>query len=824
MRRIAGAVVLTVAGVSVGAAVAAFAELQGPAMYEKLPPPDEIARLPADGGENFNRLIHASSPYLLQHARNPVDWYEWGEEAFRKARREDKPVFLSIGYSTCHWCHVMAEESFEDEEVAGILNENFVAVKVDREELPEVDEIYMNATQLVTGSGGWPNSLWLDHDKKPWFAGTYFPKEDSAGRHGFRTLLRQLARLWQDRREEVEKQADQLWRALERVTRRSGGIREVNRKMVTDALAALRDAFDPNFGGFGGAPKFPPHSGLRLILDEYDRTGDKSLLPMAVKTLDAMCRGGIRDHVGGGFHRYSTDARWLTPHFEKMLYDNAQLLAAYTDGFQATGREHYREVAMQICRWVIREMAEPGGGFYSGIDADSEGREGKFYTWTWDEVMKTLGKEDGALFAKIYGVRREGNFREEATGRRTGENVLYLETIPDRAAQDMGIAPAKIKARLDAALAGLRRKRETRVRPHTDDKVIAAWNGLMIYALAHAGRRFKDEEFITAAARAADFVLRELLADGRLHRAWRAGRLSGEGYLEDYALTAAGLLELHAATGRRRRLDEARALVDAMLERFRDASAGGFYFTADDDSEALLRYKDAFDKQVPSSNAAAALVLVRLAEITGEGRFLDEAGRTIEAASGAIAAAPRATETLVLAAARYLEASGKAGRPAARGMRPDARSYTKPVGIELYADSLRVAPGDTLKIAVRFEIDEGWHINSSSPPAHYLPATAVILEENRAAVVESMRYPEGDEVKFPFSDTPLSVYSGEVWVKGTLAVARSAPAGPLELRFEVHWQACDNEKCLEPARGILMLPVEITADAPRSRRHPEIFD
>ncbi len=795
------------------------------------PPADREAGTHVPRGRS-NRLANASSPYLIQHAGDPVDWHEWEQQAFQKARREDKPIFLSIGYSSCHWCHVMQRESFADEEVARILNDNFVSIKVDREERPDVDETYMTATQLVTGGGGWPNSLWLNHEKKPWFAGTYWPKEDTAGRRGFKALLHQLAEIWNDRRDEVEKQADHLWNALEKASRLSEGTRAPDREVVDGALRALRDAFDVNFGGFGGAPKFPPHSALRLLLAQYTSAGDDALLSMASKTLDALCRGGIRDHIGGGFHRYSTDARWQLPHFEKMLSDNAQLIRTFTDGYLLTGRAHYRHVALEICRWVMEEMIDAGGGFYTAVDADSQGHEGWYYTWQWEEIMGLLGEEEGALFAHVYGMEPSGNFRDESTGRKTGRNVPYLRIIPKSAADELALHPQELRERLTRATSILRQARAKRPRPRTDDKILSAWNGLMIGGMAYAGRRLDDRQCVDAARRAAEFVMASMTTGKRLHRSWREGQLSGEGYLEDYAFLAEGLLELHAATGEQRWLDLTRELVDVIFECFHDPSEGGFFFTALDSTDAPLPYKDAFDKQTPSSSGTTALVLIRLWELTGDRRSLEEAGTVLKSEGGIISSAPRAVETLVLAVARYLDCIEGADKRVARGNRPEARHRSRPVTVDLYADSLQVAPGDKVNFAVKLEIDDGWHVNSNAPLSSDLTPTAVTPEQSDVAVLQDISYPQGEVTTTGSSDGPhsgeqqnphVSIYRDTVWVKGALRIARRAPSGQFDMRFEVCWQACGGNRCLPRETAMLTVPMEVSPDAPRARRHPEIF-
>ena len=518
-----------------------------------LPSADEIARLAPDGGEQFNRLIHEKSPYLLQHARNPVNWYPWGPEAFARARKENKPVFLSVGYSTCHWCHVMEYESFERQDVAEILNKHFIAIKVDREERPDVDQIYMLATQVVTGRGGWPNSLWLTPDGKPWYAGTYFPREDRAGRIGFKTVLRRLAKLWRERQKDVLGQADKLAKALKEYS--SAGRMAAPGKLSFDLLekgtTGLRQSYDAAQGGFGRtAPKFPPHSALQLLFHEHRRTRTADLQKMATRTLDAMARGGIYDHLGGGFHRYATDAKWLVPHFEKMLYDNAQLIRAYVDGFLGTGSGAYKQVVRETAEWVFREMTDPAGGFYSALDADSEGEKGKFYLWTRQEIFDVLGSDEGTLLCDVYNVTKHGNFHNEVTGRRDGTNILHLTEATETMAARLKISHDALQHRLASARKKLLARRGGRIRPYRDDKVLASWNALMIGSLAYAGRHLQDGRYVAAAEKAADFILTRMRKDGRLLRTYRQGHAKLNAYLDDYAFLIDALLELHQATGR----------------------------------------------------------------------------------------------------------------------------------------------------------------------------------------------------------------------------------------------------------------------------------
>ena len=817
LKRDSGCRRLLPALVALAALVVGCSDRDEPAERAKpLPTDEEVAMLPSDGGKHFNRLIHEKSPYLLQHARNPVDWYPWSKEAFARAKKLDRPVFLSVGYSTCHWCHVMERESFERQDVAAILNEHFVAIKVDREERPDVDRIYMNATQLLTGRGGWPNSVWLTPDGKPWFAGTYFPREDVAGRPGFKTVLKRLSEVWRTRRKDVEQQAERFSAAIRRLGegRHVEGPGKLGADIVAAAIGELGRSFDSRHGGFGGAPKFPPHTALRLLLQARRRGGDEPLLNMATLTLDAMALGGVRDHVGGGFHRYSTDARWFQPHFEKMLYDNAQLSRAYVDAYLITGNEEYRRVAVGIYEWVLREMTDPAGGFHSALDADSEGEEGTFYLWRYDEIIRALGPEEGELFCRVYSVLKDGNYRDEATGRSTAQNILHLGRPLAATAKVEGIDEARLRPRLDRALGKLLELRGRRVRPHLDDKVLTGWNGLMVGSLAHAGRVLKQPRYTAAAERAASFILAKLRKDGRLLRSWRKGRAGLNAYLDDHAFLADGLLDLHHATGRKRWLDEARTLVKALDDRYADP-AGGYFFTYADHEELLARLKDPFDGAIPSGNAAAARVLVRLARLTGEEAYLDRAGKLLESFAGFMRQAPRGTYGLIGAAEMYLEQRAAAGPRETAGRKPIARSAKKPVTVEAFADRTDLEPGGQLALTVQLTIEKGWHVNSARPGLDSLAPMRISLKSD-AAALGPISYPEGRVVKV--GPDRLSVYDGTVRIDVPVKIAADAPAGRMRVTLEVRVQPCDDSRCLLPQVHTLPIPVEVTVPATSTAR------
>jgi uncharacterized protein len=598
-----------------------------------LPSRDELKRLPPDGGERWNRLVFESSPYLLQHAGNPVDWYPWGDEAFETARRLDRPVFLSVGYSTCHWCHVMERESFEDAEVAALLNAAFVCVKVDREERPDVDHVYMTVTQALTGSGGWPMTVVLTPDKKPFFAGTYFPKHGRHGRAGMTDLLPRLSEAWREHRDHVVEEAQRITDAVAGTQATPAGGAMPTADTLRSALRQLESRFDPKHGGFGRAPKFPTPHQLSFLLRRHAREGDEHALAMVEKTLVEMRAGGIFDQVGFGIHRYSTDERWLVPHFEKMLYDQALTVIAAVECFQATGDERHAAMARDVLEYVRRDMTSPGGAFYSAEDADAEGEEGRFTVWTAVELREVLGADDAALVTRVWSAEEEGNFLEEATRRPTGSNILHRTKENDELAEEMGLTEGELATRLESARLRLFEARERRVHPLKDDKVLTDWNGLMIAAFAKAGRALKEPAYERAAVAAAEDVLERLvLADGRCLKRMRDGQAGLQGMLDDHAFLAWGLLELHATTFEDRWLRDCVRVTSAMIAHFAD-EAGGFFLSPDDGEKLPVRGKDAYDGALPSGNSVAALVLVQLGLLTGDTAYRERADGVLRAFS-----------------------------------------------------------------------------------------------------------------------------------------------------------------------------------------------
>jgi len=585
-----------------------------------------------------NQLINETSPYLLQHAHNPVDWYAWGDEAFKKAKDEDKPVLVSIGYSACHWCHVMEHESFENEATAAIMNEHFISIKVDMEERPDVDQIYMMFVQLTTGRGGWPMNVFLTPDKLPFFGGTYFPPVNRYNMPSWQQILVSVADAYRNKRDELMTSVVDILGEMRRVGISEFSPAGLSTELLDSAFASFDRSFDATNGGFGGAPKFPPAMSLEFLLRYWKRTGNERALEIVKKTAQKMANGGIYDQLGGGFHRYSVDAVWLVPHFEKMLYDNAQLIRIYLHLYQITKDEFFRRTATETLEYVRREMFDPSGGFYSTQDADSEGVEGKFFVWTPTEVVEILGEGDGGIFNFYYDVSEEGNFEEK--------NILNVKnpvaTAPgsdtSEVAKALKISESDLTAILERGRKKLFTEREKRIKPFRDEKVLTAWNGLMLAAFAEASAVLDNKEYLEVAKQNADFILANLqkpvgmegrdiqlesatLADPKLLRTWKDGRAKLNAYIEDYANLADGLVDLFQVSGEVRYLKEAKRLADLMITEFWDEENGGFFFTANDHEELIVRTKDFSDNATPSGNSVAADVLLKLAKLTSDEKY-----------------------------------------------------------------------------------------------------------------------------------------------------------------------------------------------------------
>jgi uncharacterized protein YyaL (SSP411 family) len=767
-----------------------------------------------------NRLAGASSPYLLLHRHNPVDWYPWGEEAIERARREDKPIFLSVGYSTCYWCHVMERESFSSPAVAAAMNASFVNVKLDREERPDLDELYMVATQLMTGQGGWPNSVFLTPRLEPFFAGTYFPPEDRWGRPGFRSLLAGVDQAWRERRDEVEAQAKELAGAVGQYLqhRLAPASAPPGPEVAAASLRSLAERFDPVWGGFGEAPKFPSPANLTLLLEAGRH--DAEARRMLAVTLDRMARGGIYDQLAGGFHRYATDREWKVPHFEKMLYDNGALLEVYARAWELLGDPELERVTRETAGFLSRELSDPGGGLWSAIDAETGGREGAYYVWTREELEAALGPEDAAFLAPLHGFDGAPFFEERSF-------VLHLPRPLAEQAERRRVS----REDLLAAMAPLRRRllaaRDGRQRPLTDDKVLADWNGLAIAGLAVAGRLLGEPQWVARAAAAADFLLTTLrtapdagpadpAANGRgaLLHAWRAGRGEVPAFLADYAYLVHGLLALHEASGEPRWLDAAEELTAEQRRRL-EHEDGGFY-TAAARPDLLFRSREVFDGATASPNGVAVLNLLALAERRGDDGYREQAGRALRAFAPLVAAQPAAARTLAIAAARYAAREDGVGSPppwvAARGgataavgagpagvepttLRPQGlaeqleEGARRAVRARLEVDPAPAGdPAGWRAFRLRLEVVPGWHLAAAGGPV----GGSGLAVEGDGCELRGVRLPVAQPLRMTDGVEQPS-FAGTLEIRGELLP--NAPRSWLQVRF----QACDERRCLPPA-------------------------
>jgi uncharacterized protein YyaL (SSP411 family) len=803
----AGLLVLTLA---LGGLFAARAD-------EPNPPP-----LPKAGPEGakpkpVNRLARETSPYLLMHAHNPVDWYPWGPEAFARAKKEDKPIFLSIGYSSCYWCHVMERQSFQNEEIAKLMNAWFVCVKVDREERPDVDALYMLALNAQGSRGGWPLSMFLTPDGKPIGGGTYWPPDDrevdGEKRYGFKTILQFVHNDWTDpdKRKELEKHADHLADAvntlLERNTLRLVAV-PLNRELVAEVVSAVKEEYDPIHGGFGAStrqwrgPKFPTPPLAELLLTEALRTGDKAVLKIVTHTLDRMAAGGLYDHLGGGFHRYTVDREWTIPHFEKMLYDNAQLVSLYSRAYAATKDPAYRRVVEETLAFVAREMTSPEGAFYSALDAESDHEEGKFYIWTAAEIDAALPRADAELFKKVYGVDRGPNFEGKA-------NVLLLPKPLAAVASELKLTEEQLLARLRPIQQKLFDVRAKRTRPFLDTKIITSWNGLMIAGYADAAVALQNPAYAEAGERAAAFLLGHLRTkEGRLLRTY-AGQPDGKpeaklnAYLEDYALLVHGLLSLHDATGKKKWLDEAVALTETMITHHHDQARGGFFFTSHDHEKLFARAKDQYDGSTPSGNSIAALNFVRLARKTGAERYRKLAEETIKAFTAALKNNPAGSTAMARALTLWLDLKEQPAKPAGDDpFNPSGKPAPKPddpVKLSATVTPAQPGPDGRQTITLVMEIAQGWHAYAN-PPGNdsVIPTTVTITAKHKPEEVK-VNYPPGKELKDPDLGLKVFVYEGKTVIKVALRrpqVGGQPDASPLEL--SVRYQVCDDKRCLPP--------------------------
>ena len=622
-----------------------------------------------DTPKHTNRLIHETSPYLLQHAHNPVDWYPWGEEALTRAKQEQKPILLSIGYSACHWCHVMERESFENEDIAAIMNQLFINIKVDREERPDLDEIYMSAVQMMTRQGGWPMTVFLTPDLKPFYGGTYYPPTDRYGRPGFPKVMEAVAEAFNEKKAQVLEQAEQLTVQLNRISNVvDPHEHELTEELMTNAFQHYRSQFDSHYGGFGTAPKFPPSMGLPFLLRYWHHSGNADALEMVELTLEKMARGGMYDQLGGGFHRYSTDAHWLVPHFEKMLYDNAQLVVAYFEAYQATQKPFYRDIAVETLDYVLREMYDAeNGGFYSTQDADSEGVEGKFFVWEPNDVEDIIGEENAEIFCEYYDITPQGNFE--------GENILHVQTPPDIFARKLQMDLGELETLLTDARQKLFEEREKRIKPGLDDKILTSWNGIMIRGMAMGYQLTGKPEYLEACEKSAEFVLTTLSQDnGLLLRTYRAGKSHLNAYLEDYSYFIAGLIALYEASFEPRWLTEAERLANIMIDQFEDDAGDGFFFTGKAHEVLIVQSKSAYDGATPSGASMAIHSLLRLAKHLDNPEFHDKAVETLKLYFHQMEAMPSGSGQLLcelaflLSTPKEIAIIGKKGDPQTEAM------------------------------------------------------------------------------------------------------------------------------------------------------------
>ena len=851
LRVLAGVGVLAAAwGASYGWGGASRSEATLPASgiapAEEVHPHAEKLKNPDGSWKYTNHLIHETSPYLLLHVHNPVEWYSWGPEALERALAEDKPIFLSVGYSTCYWCHVMDRQVFSDPQIAKLMNQWFVNIKVDREERPDLDKIYMTATQLITGGGGWPNSIFLTRDLRPFYAGTYFPPEDKFGLPGFPKVLRALHQAWEEQRTQVEQQADQLTAAIRRAQEAQGtvaGSGALDQALVDQAVQQLKARFDDAYGGFSGAPKFPPDMDLELLMAEYERTGEEELLNMVTRTLEQMARGGIHDHLGGGLHRYSTDNRWQVPHFEKMLYNQAQTARVYLQAYRLTGRQVFRQTAEDIFRFTDRVMTAPEGGFYSALDSETDGIEGLYYLWTEEEIRHILGGQ-AALFLKVYSL---ASMPEEEKG------VLYLPRALEESAGELGMSTSALKKKLIPLKAALLRVRQQRPRPLLDTKILSAWNGLMIDAYAYGYQVLGEKKYLETARRAAAFVLGQLRDDeGDLQRSFRDGQVKYDAYQEDYAFLVRGLLGLYHATGNIAYVEQAEELAGKMVHLFWDEENGGFYLSSTAEN-LIIRAKSPYDSATPSGNSEATHALLELARITEEKAPLEKARQTMQAFAGAMQQGPGGFARMLLAVQHYLQTErekttegemGSAAASAQQAKAPDLATIlsglkrSKESGEPLLTDSAdlvqtepfvsvdRLVPGETFQVAARLKVDDGWHINANPASFDFLIPTTLEVNSDLPVEVLGIDYPPSTQFKSAFVEQSISVYAGDVVVRATLRLDGKAPSasqGRLELKLR--YQACDESHCLAPAEVILPLEVAVSrAGGQPAPLHREVFE
>ncbi len=756
---------------------------------------DESALKNPDGTWKWtNRLSKETSPYLLLHAHNPVDWYPWGDEALERAKKENKPIFLSVGYSTCYWCHVMEREVFSNPEIAAQMNEKYINIKIDREERPDLDEIYMTATQILLQRGGWPNSVFLTPELKPFFAGTYFPPTDMPNRPGFPTILAAVHEAWTTREDEVIESANKITDVIAAVTNKAFtplNAIKLDRKGIESAVTHLKTTYSHAYGGFGTAPKFPSPANLEFLLSEYQRTTDKSLLEMVTRTLDMMAYGGIYDQIGGGFHRYSVDAKWLVPHFEKMLYDNAQMAKIYLQVYQLTEIPQYRRIAEEIFSFIANEMTSPDGGFYSALDAETDAEEGKYYVWTADEINKSIPINNVKQFTSVYGVDKGPNFE--------GKNVLFVPTGSE--------AESSIQS-LKSARETLLAARSHREYPLLDTKVIVSWNGLMIDALAYGYEVLGEEKYLSAASKAAQFILDTMSKpNGELWHTYTAGVTSYDAYLDDYAFFVRGLIGLHNATDDERWFQDAKTLTDKMINLFWDDNNGGFFFTKADAKQLIVRTKKPHDSSIPSGNAVAVNNLMILDE-----SYKEYAEKTLRSFAQSMEGTPASFMHILFALNIYLTLDKKSsvsspqdksdGDVSILPISPLEENSVGDVNQSLVKAAAKVKKpmkGNQVDVEVTVIVAAGWHINANPAGQDNLIPTTITVAEDAAVEVSEVKYPIGKSVIFEFSPDPVNVYEDSFTIPLMLKQKPSTTINknvPIILKLD--YQPCNETECLFP--------------------------
>lgn len=824
-----------------------------------------IGVIAQDQPAHTNRLINETSPYLRLHAQNPVDWYPWGEEALQRAKAENKPIFLSIGYSSCHWCHVMERLVFENEEIAKYMNEHFINIKVDREERPDLDDIYMLSLQVyqqLAGSsagGGWPLSMFLTPDGTPIAGGTYFPPEDMPGRPGFPKVMQQITQVWTTRREDVVRTADIIAREVKRLSTPQlvPTKVELNASLVQKSVEAVRSSYDPEHAGLDfnprepDGPKFPVPSKILLLQSQIGRGENASEEKVSNSrivdhTLERLARGGIHDHLGGGFHRYSTDREWLVPHFEKMLYDNAQLLEVYAEAFRRTSQQSYRRVAEDIVEFLARDMTSPTGGFYSALDAETEGVEGLYYVWSSDELSKSLQPTELKIFGTVYGLDRPQTFEH---GR-----VLYEPRTIAESAQQLGMSIDELRARLAPIRAKLLKQRQQRPQLLRDEKVITAWNGLTIRALARAGQILQRKNYVAAAEKAAIDLLTRMRnpVSGRLLRTAGSDSKKLDAYSIDYAFLVSGLLALHEATGEDKWLTASKRLTDEQINLFWDREGGGFYFTMHEHESLIARPKAAYDSVMPSANSVSIENLTKLARLTGEEIYRAHAEETLKAFAGQLPANPGGMAYFALALDRYLQVFGEPRSSAPENLftggisspkmetqavdtkaeeKPASPPANQPLVVQLKPTSDEAGKHDKITtqgflsvdqlpaggqclVAIEVNIAGGWHLNANPPRPDYIIPVELTLKSPEGFELSDIKYPKGHDFKIEGIDEPLSVYEGKVYILAAIKVPASA-AGKTDLSLKLKYQACNDINCVRP------MSIEIVGQLPVAKSGTE---